>query len=354
MAPVIHALNGQTFARVRVLVTGQHRDILDQMLGLFGIEPDIDLDLMQENQTLPQLTSRLASRLDEVLSAEKPDMVLVQGDTTTVMMTAMICFYKQIPLGHVEAGLRTGNRHSPFPEEMNRYITGYLSDLHFAPTQSSRTNLLKEGVPDHAITVTGNTVIDALLYMVAKGKNPTLPVKDKRRLILVTAHRRENFGEPFKEICRAIRDIAMRHEDVEILYPVHPNPNVREVAQELLAGGPRITLCDPLDYASFVSAMTSSFLIITDSGGVQEEAPALGIPVLVLRNETERPEAVDAGVVKLVGSSYGAILSQTERLLTDAAAYQSMAKGVSPYGDGKAAGRIVAAIQNFLGERACS
>ncbi|MFH0994525.1 MAG: UDP-N-acetylglucosamine 2-epimerase (non-hydrolyzing) [Pseudomonadota bacterium] len=348
MAPVISSLNLTNWADVRVLATAQHRDMLDQVLSLFKITPDIDLNIMRPNQSLTSLTARLLLDLDNVLIAEKPDAVLAQGDTTTVMTAALACFYHQIPFGHVEAGLRTGDMLNPFPEEMNRVMAGKFSRWHFAPTEGSRRNLLTEGISDKDIYVTGNTVIDALLQMSARDLPIDIGVESASRLILVTAHRRENFGEPFLNICKAIRYLADTNPDIVFLYPVHPNPKVCEPAKEVLGGHARIKLCDPLDYAPFVAAMKQAYLILTDSGGVQEEAPALGKPVLVMRYETERPEAVDAGGVKLVGPDYQNIVRETQRLLDDPIAYKSMARGISPYGDGHAAGRIVSAIQAYF------
>lgn len=345
MAAVILALQKQPWVNVRVLATAQHRHMLDQVNDFFGIAPDVDLNIMRPNQALTTLTARLLLDLDAVLLAEKPDVVLVQGDTTTVMTVALACFYHRIPIGHVEAGLRTWDLHNPFPEEANRVIAGKLARWHFAPTEGSRQNLLKEGVPDSEIIVTGNTVIDALLMTAAKDLELTVPLDPTKRLVLVTAHRRENFGEPFREICRALRTLSEKNRDVQFLYPVHPNPNVKDVAHEFLAGLPNFMLCEPLDYAPFVAAMKRAYIILTDSGGVQEEAPALGKPVLVLRDETERPEAVDLGVVKLVGPHYGRIVEEAQRLLDDDEAYRTMAKGVSPYGDGRAAERIVSVLR---------
>lgn len=341
MASVILALRQEAWADVRVLATAQHRQMLDQVTKFFGTAPDIDFDIMRPNQALPELTARLLLHVDELLAEERPDLVLVQGDTTTVMSVALASFYRHVPIGHIEAGLRTWDIQNPFPEEANRVITGRLARWHFAPTDGSRRNLLKEGVPDSAIVVTGNTVIDALLMTAERDLDIGVELDASRPLVLVTAHRRENFGVPFIQICRALQTLAGRNPAVQFLYPVHPNPNVRDVAHEYLSGMPNFVLCDPLDYAPFVAAMKRATLILTDSGGVQEEAPALGKPVLVLRDETERPEAVDAGVVKLVGPNFERIVSETQRLLDDAAAYRSMAKGVSPYGDGKAAQRIV-------------
>lgn len=345
MAPVILALTKQPWAEVLVLASAQHRHMLDQVLNFFGIEPDMDLDIMRPNQSLGTLTARLLLALDEVLQAERPDVVLVQGDTTTVMTVALACFYHRIPIGHVEAGLRTWDLQNPFPEEANRVIAGKLARWHFAPTEGSRQNLLREGVPDSEIIVTGNTVIDALLMTAAKDLELTVSLDPGKRLVLVTAHRRENFGAPFRNICRALRTLAENNPDVQFLYPVHPNPNVKDVAHEFLAGLPNFMLCEPLDYAPFIVAMKRAHIILTDSGGVQEEAPALGKPVLVLRDETERPEAVELGVVKLVGPHYERIVEEAQRLLDDEEAYRAMAKGVSPYGDGRAAERIVSVLR---------
>jgi len=349
MAPVILALKQCPDVVCRVLATAQHRDMLDQVLRIFEIEPDLDLDIMRPNQDLATLTARLLLDLDSVLQEEKPDAVLAQGDTTTVMTAALACFYQKIPFGHVEAGLRTGDMANPFPEEMNRVVAGRLAKWHFAPTQSSRRNLLNEGVADTDIFVTGNTVIDALLS-VAKRETP-LPfdLDPRKRLILLTAHRRENFGEPFREICRAVLHLMEHNPDVQIVYPVHPNPNVKDVAYEILGHQPRITLCEPMDYLPFVEVMKHAYLILSDSGGVQEEAPALGKPVLVLRRETERPEAVQEGVVQLVGPDLKEIISAAQRLLDDSGAYKQMARGVSPYGDGLAAERIVAVLRSHFG-----
>jgi UDP-N-acetylglucosamine 2-epimerase (non-hydrolysing) len=345
MAPVILALKEQPWAEVRVLATAQHRHMLDQVMSFFGIVPDIDLNIMKPNQTLTELTARLLLELDKVLLEEKPDVVLAQGDTTTVFAMALACFYRRIPFGHVEAGLRTWDMQNPFPEEANRVLAGRLTRWHFAPTDSSKANLLREGIADQDITVTGNTVIDALLMTAAKDLVLGIDLDDSKRLILVTSHRRENFGAPFKEICRALKTLAERNSDVQILYPVHPNPNVKDVAYEVLGNTPNIILCDPLDYAPFIAAMKKAYLIISDSGGVQEEAPALGIPVLVLRDETERPEAVEMGVVKLVGPNHDRILEEAQTLLDSPQAYKLMARGVSPYGDGKGAERIVAVLK---------
>ncbi len=345
MAPVIQALARDPAFESRVLATAQHRQMLDQVLDAFGIRPDRDLDIMQPNQALCTLTARLLLALDAALAEEQPDLVLAQGDTTTVMTAALACFYRRIPFGHVEAGLRTGDLANPFPEEMNRVVAGRLARWHFAPTESARQNLLREGVDPAAIQVTGNTVIDALLSVADRRPEIGIPIDPTKRLILVTAHRRENFGQPFREVCRAIRHLAEANPDCAVLYPVHPNPNVKDVAQAMLGDCPGVTLCPPLDYLPFVGAMQRAYLILSDSGGVQEEAPALGKPVLVLREETERPEAVEAGVVELVGPVCERIIGAAQRLLDDPAAYRSMARGVSPYGDGHAAGRITAVLR---------
>lgn len=350
MAPIIHALAAEPWAEVRVMATGQHRDLLDDILRAFAIEPDIDLNVMAPGQTLVDLTARLAPALDRVLEQEAPAVVLAQGDTTSVLMTALACFYRKIPFGHVEAGLRTGKMYLPFPEEMNRLLTTRLATYHFAPTEGSRQNLLKEGVDPASVHMTGNSVIDALYEVVRSGKARPIDLPAGRRLILMTAHRRENFGEPFREVCLGARDLADAFEDVELLYAVHPNPNVGAVAREVMSGHPRIRLIPPLGYLDFVGAMNQATIIITDSGGVQEEAPALGKPVLVFRRETERPEAVETGAAKLVGPDRARILEEGSRLLSDPAYYRSMAQGISPYGDGHASERIAAVLKrDFAG-----
>ncbi|HKU45628.1 MAG TPA: UDP-N-acetylglucosamine 2-epimerase (non-hydrolyzing) [Burkholderiales bacterium] len=342
MAPVIQSLTKASWCRCTVLSTAQHRDLLDQVLQLFGIKPDADLGVMQPNQTLSGLTSRLMERFDRVLSDARPDALLAQGDTTTSMAAALASFYHKVPFGHVEAGLRTGNLYGPFPEEMNRLVASRIARWHFAPTEQARANLLAEGINPACVYVTGNTVIDALLDVA--GRCPS-SARDGKRLVLVTAHRRENFGARFAAVCRAIRHLADAHEDVEFLYPVHPNPNVRQVAFDTLGGHPRIRLVAPLDYQTFVAAMKQCHFVLTDSGGVQEEAPALGKPVLVLRDETERPEAVAAGVVRLVGTDFQRVVGECARLLLDPAHYASMSRGVSPYGDGHAAARIALQLE---------
>jgi len=351
MAPVVHALSADERFEVVITVTAQHREMLDPFLRFFEMTPRYDLNLMQEGQTLADITSRAVSGLDEVLWKETPDIVLVQGDTTTAFVGALVAYYHKIPCGHIEAGLRTGDKFAPFPEEMNRRLIGSLADLHFAPTQSAKQNLLQEGVPAERIFVTGNTVVDALLWTLCRLGNSNLsPVPSSlSRTVLVTAHRRENWGEPMERICRALRRIADTFTDVTIVFPMHKNPFVREVAQRWMGGHPRIVLCEPPDYFGFVRWMRDAYLIVTDSGGIQEEAPTLGKPVLVLRDKTERPEAVLAGVVKVIGTDEERIVAEVSRLLTDERAYLTMQRPVNPYGDGKAAERIKQAILHFFG-----
>ncbi|HHW43876.1 MAG TPA: UDP-N-acetylglucosamine 2-epimerase (non-hydrolyzing) [Desulfotomaculum sp.] len=355
MAPLIRELQGQR-ERItcRVAVTAQHREMLDQVLELFHIEPAYDLDIMAPGQSLFDITRRALTGLEQVLAAEEPDLVLVHGDTTTTFVAALAAFYRQIPVGHVEAGLRTGNKYSPFPEEMNRHLTGVVADLHFAPTATARANLLREGVAPEKIFVTGNTVIDALLATVDPGYRFHDPILEsinyrERRVLLVTTHRRENLGEPMRDIYLALRDIVTAYDDVEIVFPVHRNPQVRQVVREVLGELPRVHLIEPLSYLPFVHLMDRCYLVLTDSGGMQEEAPALGKPVLVLRDTTERPEAVEAGTVRLVGTGRQAVRDETARLLDDPAHYRQMAEAVNPYGDGRAARRICRAILYHFG-----
>lgn len=347
MAPVVWALQAAPWARCRVLATSQHRDMLDELLSFFAIQASIDLDVMTEAQTLPELTARLLIRLDAALAEEEPDLVLAQGDTTTVFSAALASFYRRIPFGHVEAGLRTHNLSLPFPEEANRLLAGHLSRLHFAPTARARDNLLREGIASEHVFVTGNTVIDALLAT-SKRAIPLPIAIDSRRLILVTAHRRDSFGEPIRRVCEAVREIVRAHDDVQVLWPVHPNPEVGPVVERMLADEAKVHLTRPLSYGPFVTAMQRAHLILTDSGGIQEEAPALGKPVLVMRHESERPEAIEAGVAMLVGPDRGRIVEEANRLLGDADAYARMAQRGSPYGDGHAAERIVDVVRSFL------
>jgi UDP-N-acetylglucosamine 2-epimerase (non-hydrolysing) len=339
---------------VVVIATAQHRELADEVLSLFGIKPDIDLNLMQPGQTLSGLTARALTALDNALGGLGPDMVLAQGDTTSVMAAAMACFYRRVPFLHVEAGLRSFDLDNPFPEEFNRLVASRLAALHFAPTEGSRRNLLNEGVAEDAIVVTGNTVIDALHQIATREIPLDVTIEARRRLVLVTVHRRENFGPPIQAICEAIRTLVDEHPDIEVLWPVHPNPNVTSVVHDVLAGRARIHLVKPQSYGQFVSAMRRAHLILTDSGGVQEEAPALGRPVLVLRSETERPEAIEAGVVRLIGTDYHAIVAHAGELLTNENTYSSMARGVSPYGDGHASERIVDSIAaTFIESATC-
>ena len=344
LAPVLSQLNKHEVHSI-VCVTAQHREMLDQVLALFAIQPHYDLALMQPNQSLAALTARALTKLDEVLRMEKPDWVLVQGDTTTAMVGALAAFYHQIKVGHVEAGLRSFDKYQPFPEEINRKMASSVSDLHFAPTEVSRQNLLREGVPEDNIVVTGNTVIDALLQVAAQpydwDASPLAVIPRDKRIILVTAHRRENFGAPLQNICAALRTIAERYADVHLVYPVHLNPNVQTVVREMLGDIANITLLSPLEYLPLVQLLKQSYLVVTDSGGIQEEAPGLGKPVLVLREVTERPEGVTAGTVKLVGTDQDKIVCEVELLLTDQAEYDRMARAVNPYGDGQASQRIV-------------
>ncbi len=346
MAPVILALRQQPWARPVVVATAQHRELADEVLELFDIKPDHDLNLMQANQTLPALTARAITHLDTVIGEIKPDLVMAQGDTTTVMAAAMVCFYRHLPFLHVEAGLRSHDLFNPFPEEFNRLVAGRLAALHFAPTDGARSQLLSEGVDPASVVMTGNTVIDALYWMAERCRPLPYALDPAKRLILATVHRRENFGQPINDICRAFLTLVTNNPDVELLWPVHPNPNVTAVAHKLLSGNPRIHLVSPLKYSEFVTAMKQSTLILSDSGGVQEEAPALAKPVLVLRRETERPDAIDAGVARLIGTDYQTIVSEAQALLDDPVLYRSMAKGISPYGDGLASQRILEAIRS--------
>lgn len=332
-----------------VAVTAQHREMLDQVLELFNIKPDYDLNIMASGQTLYDITTRALTGLKEVIEEAKPDMVLVHGDTTTTFAGALAAFYAQVPVGHVEAGLRTGNKYSPYPEEMNRKLTGSIADMHFAPTSTSKANLLKENVNPETILVTGNTVIDALQTTVKADYGFADAEFNKifargNRLILMTTHRRENLGEPMRNVYKALRKVLETHADVEAIFPVHKNPKVREIVQEELGGLDRVHLIEPMDYEPFANLMGKVDIVLTDSGGIQEEAPALGKPVLVLRDTTERPEAVDAGTVKLIGTAYEDVLRETNLLLDDPAHYKKMAEAANPYGDGKACERIIRAI----------
>ncbi len=357
LAPVLVHLKKYPDIQSRVCVTAQHRQMLDQVLGLFSIAADMDLDIMRPGQTLAEITARVVRGIDKVLQAESPDLILVQGDTTTVMAAALAAFYRRVGVGHVEAGLRSGNIYSPFPEEMNRRVAGLVSSFHFAPTETAVCALRHEGVAEEHIFLTGNTVIDALQMILAA----PIPESAKQlleragieafggshKLILVTAHRRENFGDRFESLCRGLKALVQRNPEVVIIYPVHLNPNVQEPVNRILGGQERIILTKPVEYDVLAHLMKASHIILTDSGGIQEEAPSLGKPVLVMRTETERPEGIDAGTAKLIGPFEEKIISETEILLHDRAAYEKMARAVNPYGDGHAAERIVDIIRKL-------
>ncbi|MCU6162512.1 UDP-N-acetylglucosamine 2-epimerase (non-hydrolyzing) [Enterobacter bugandensis] len=356
MAPLVHALASDPDIEAKVCVTAQHREMLDQVLTLFSIVPDYDLNIMKPGQGLTEITCRILQDLKPILESFKPDVVLVHGDTTTTMATSLAAFYQRIPVGHVEAGLRTGNLYSPWPEEANRTLTGHLAMYHFAPTENSRQNLLRENVADNNIFVTGNTVIDALIWVrdrvlansdLQKELAARYPfLNNGKKTILVTGHRRESFGRGFEQICHALAEIAAQNDDVQIVYPVHLNPNVSEPVNRILAHVENVLLIEPQDYMPFVWLMNHAWLILTDSGGIQEEAPSLGKPVLVMRETTERPEAVKAGTVRLVGTNAQLIVEEVTRLLHDDEAYQAMSRAHNPYGDGQACGRILQALKH--------
>ncbi|MBK1885440.1 non-hydrolyzing UDP-N-acetylglucosamine 2-epimerase [Marinobacter sp. DY40_1A1] len=358
MAPLVLALQQDERFEAQLCVTAQHREMLDQVLDLFGLDPDFDLDIMKPNQDLTDVTSGILQGMRSVLASAKPDIVLVHGDTATTFAASLAAYFQQIPVGHVEAGLRTGNLYSPWPEEGNRKLTGALANIHFAPTDLSAQNLAKEGVSSDQVTVTGNTVIDALLEVVARidgdsSLSQELAVqfsflKPERRMILVTGHRRESFGGGFERICEALARTAQQYPSVDVVYPMHLNPNVREPVNRLLNKLPNVHLIEPLDYLPFVYLMNRSHLILTDSGGIQEEAPSLGKPVLVMRDTTERPEAVSAGTVELVGTDVERICARIDALLTDESLYQAMALAHNPYGDGSASLRILDALERYM------
>ena len=362
MAPVVAALRGSDDMACRVVATGQHREMFQQVAAQFGFAVDVDLAVMQPNQTLGALTARLMEQIDGWLENDRPDMALVQGDTTTVLVAALACFYRRIPVGHVEAGLRSGNIWSPFPEEVNRRLASPIVSLHFAPTESARAALLREGVPAASIEVTGNTVVDALVRERAQQEKPAVraeidaslsallgPGWARAPMVLVTGHRRENFGEGIRQICEAITLLSRRYPDHRFVYPVHLNPEVKGHVDQLLGGLANVQLIAPQGYRNFVALMAHARLILTDSGGVQEEAPSLGKPVLVMRDTTERPEGVEAGTAVLTGPHAARIIEHTSRLLDDPAAYQAMANAVNPYGDGRASERIVRRVRQYLG-----
>jgi UDP-N-acetylglucosamine 2-epimerase (non-hydrolysing) len=371
MAPVIRELEKYPGdVEAKVCVTGQHRQMLDQMLGLFNVTCDYDLDLMQRKQSLSRLTARALAELDAVLARQQPDWVLVQGDTTTAMVASLVAFYRRLKVGHIEAGLRTYDKSQPFPEEINRVIVDRLADLYFAPTQRARSALLQEGVDDASIRVTGNTVVDALYWIATRtpgGSTRALLKKismaeagkprheaQNHRVILVTAHRRENFGQPLRSICKALRELALREKDqLKIVFPVHLNPNVQETVRSTLEGMANVCLLDPLDYEALVHILKRAYLVLTDSGGLQEEAPSFGVPVLVLRESTERPEAIEAGTARLIGTDSSRIFAETERLLHDDDAYLSMSRRANPFGDGRASRRIVQALLETGNRQPC-
>ena len=357
MAPLVNALKKDSFFDARLCITGQHREMLDQVLGLFKIQPDFDLNIMQRQQGLSTVTTKVLLGVEEVLEKWRPDMVLVHGDTTTTFSASLAAFYLQIPVAHIEAGLRTGNIAAPWPEEANRKLTANLATLHFAPTTIASDNLIKEGVPEKGIFVTGNTVIDALFDMTSNIKNnDSLEQKLKEqlpkfntnnRILLVTGHRRESFGQGFENICHALKRLINKYEDIEVVYPVHMNPSVSEPVRKLLGGLDRVHLIEPLDYLPFVYLMKQAYFILTDSGGIQEEAPSLGKPVLVMRDTTERPEAINAGTVRLVGSNEDSIVGEASLLLDSKQEYMKMSLAHNPYGDGKASGRIIKFLKSY-------
>lgn len=357
MAPVFKALNADPAFEAKLCVTAQHRQMLDQVLDVFGLQPDFDLNLMKPGQDLSDITSNVLLGMRDVYKQWLPDIILVHGDTTTTLAASLSAYYAKVRVGHVEAGLRTGNKYSPWPEEMNRRITGATTDIHFAPTEQAKANLLREGTAPESIHVTGNTVIDALLEVVSRVRNDTALrarfdeqfsfIDPSKRMVLVTGHRRENFGEGFENICHALAEIAQRG-DVQVVYPVHLNPSVQEPVRRILTNVPNIILLEPQDYLPFVYLMDRSTLLLTDSGGVQEEAPSLGKPVLVMRDTTERPEAVDAGTVKLVGTNKAAIVRETNYLLDNAEAFNTMSRAHNPYGDGKASERICSILRQHI------
>jgi UDP-N-acetylglucosamine 2-epimerase (non-hydrolysing) len=357
MAPVINALKECPEIKSKICVTAQHREMLDQVLNLFEIKPDYDLDIMKKGQSLTDITNVMLNEIGLVIQEVKPDIVLVHGDTTTTFVASLAAFYQQIKVAHIEAGLRTGNIYSPWPEEANRRLTTTLTNYHFAPTEGAKQNLIQEGVDINSITVTGNTVIDALFTITEKiistcfsgqllEQLPFLNNSSVPKIVLITGHRRENFGQGFEEICQAIHELSKKHTDVKFIYPVHLNPNVREPVNRLLSNLYNVHLIEPQDYLPFVKLMNASYLILTDSGGIQEEAPSLGKPVLVMRDTTERPEALEAGTVKLVGTRHKSIISEVSKLLTNSSEYKKMARAHNPYGDGNACKKII----NFIRE----
>lgn len=352
MAPVVKAIEKNENLEANIVITAQHRDMLDSVLQIFDIHPHHDLDIMKTNQTLSEITSRALTKLDEVIKMEKPDMILVHGDTTTTFVGGLAAFYNQVPVGHVEAGLRTGNKYSPFPEELNRLMVGNIAELNFAPTRKAAENLLLENKKNESIFVTGNTAIDALKTTIKKDYSSKIvdQYKDKK-ILLLTVHRRENIGEPMHQIFKAIRDIVDENRDLAVVYPMHKNPKVREIAKQYLSEHSRIELIEPLDVLDFHNFANSAYLILTDSGGIQEEAPSLGKPVLVLRDNTERPEGVEAGTLKVIGTKYESIFEETKNLLNNEWLYQKMSQSKNPYGDGQTAERICEIIEYYFNIR---
>lgn len=355
MAPIIKKLDENQYIEHKVCVTAQHREMLDQVLKIFNIIPDYDLNIFEPGQSLTQITTRAMEGLEKVIVDFRPDLILVQGDTTTVFAGALTAFYHKVKIGHVEAGLRSGNLYSPYPEEANRKLTGIITDFHFAPTEKNKQNLLREGYDEEKIYVTGNTVIDALLYVVSedyKFNNELLDNLDykNKKVILLTSHRRENIGKPMENIFSAVRDVVLKNENVEVVFPIHLNPKVREIAYRILDGLDRVHIIEPLEYLPFANLIARSYLVVTDSGGIQEEAPSLGKPVLVVRKETERPEGIEAGTAKLVGIDRENIFREIDILVNDEQEYKKMANAVNPYGDGKASERIVDIIVKQWGQ----
>lgn len=349
MAPLIKKIEKNNFFKCIVCVTAQHREMLDMVLNLFNIVPDYDLNIMTHGQSIIDIISKALYGLDEIMKKERPDIVLVHGDTTTTLAGAQAAFFNKIKVGHVEAGLRSGNIYSPFPEEMNRRLTGTIASIHFAPTEGNKCNLLKEGIPEENIFITGNTVVDALMKVVKKDyrfDDKTLDSIDyeNRKVVLLTCHRRENWGKPMENIFKAVKEIVLQNEDAEVIFPMHMNPRIRMLAKSIFYDSERIHLIEPLDYEPFVNLINKSYIVLTDSGGIQEEAPALGKPVVVLRTETERPEAVKAGTVKVVGNEKDSIFNSVNQLLNSKEEYKKMANAVNPYGDGKACDRIIKAL----------
>ncbi|MBF7017992.1 non-hydrolyzing UDP-N-acetylglucosamine 2-epimerase [Staphylococcus durrellii] len=349
MAPLVKAIKQNKNLKANIVITAQHRDMLDSVLEIFDIKPHHDLNIMKKNQSLTELTSRALTKLDAVIKEEKPDMILVHGDTTTTFVGALAAFYNQVPIGHVEAGLRTGNKYSPFPEELNRLMVGNMAELNFVPTERAAENLILENKNKDSIYVTGNTAIDALNTTIQEEYQSEVISKYKnKKILLLTAHRRENIGEPMHHIFKAVRDIADKYLDLVVVYPIHKNPKVREIASQYLSNHERIELIEPLDVLDFHNFANQSYLILTDSGGVQEEAPSLGKPVLVLRDNTERPEGVEAGTLKVIGTEYSSIMKATTHILDNKEAYQQMSKASNPYGDGRTSQRICEIIEDYF------